>query len=246
MGQPQESMLRIESQLSNHFYREISVSPADLFPQWKEMQVLHEFLSLKDRNPHQTILNIAAALANGGYDLFLQQNGFWDSNFAKYSGHCHQCSPILGLILKALGFRNVAYLECYRIREHFPQTGIIEKVPPEEEPNPDNKEEFCSIQRIPYCCTEVEINGEKFYISGKHVKVENGRLIAWLTPACYRPMVGVFSHQKNPTKSGIYLENVTPQQNPEGIDFNTRIVWMKQTPKDPSPELFATYLRMRL
>ena len=78
------------------------------------------------------------------------------------------------------------------------------------------------------------------------MKVENGRLIAWLTPASYRPMVGVFSHQKNPTKSGIYLENVTPQQNPEGIDFNTRIVWMKQTPKDPSPELFATYLRMRL
>ncbi len=239
-------MPSVESELANHAYREIHVSPKELFPNWNEMKTLHQFLALRNRNPHQTILNVARALANGGYDSFLATNGFWHAPFSSYSGHCHQCSPALAVILKALGFQNVSYLECYRIREHFSQTGKLEKVPPQEEPNPDNREEFCAIARIPYCCTEVEIQGEKFLISGKHVKIENGSLVAGLAPGCYETMLGVFPHQADRTKSGIYLRRVTPQQNPEGIDFSERVVWMKQTPKDPAPEYFATYLRMQL
>ncbi len=236
----------ISNELQNHTYREMNVSLEELFPKLDKVKVYRATHAWKQTNPHETIFHAAREMWNGGYEKILNENGFWDTKYSSFSGHCHQCTPELGLVFRSLGFDTVSYLECYRIREHFPETGIIEKIPPEEEPNPLMKDEFCGIGRIPYCCLEVEANGEKFYLTGKHVKPEGEKTNALLSPACYRNMIGVFAHPDDVGKSGIYLQPITPKQNPNNEDFSKRIVWKKQTKKDPEPEYFATYLRMKL
>lgn len=226
-------------------YREIDVPLKSIFPKLDFDGVAEKLARLKKDDPHETVFGIARALWNGRYSDLMEENGFWDENYNSFSGHCHQCTPVLGLALKALGFK-VAYLECFRIREHFLETGRIEKVPPTEEPNPDMKNEFCRIDRIPYCCLEVEIEGEKFYLTGKHLRPKGYSADALLRPACYIDLVGVFHHPDDASRSGIYLKRVKPKKNPDGIDFDKRVVWMKQTERDPAPELFATFLRMNL
>lgn len=236
----------IFAELKDHSFRETSIPVEKLFPTLNKVAVYRATHAWKHTNPHETVFNTAREMWNGGYEKILNENGFWDTKYSSFSGHCHQCTPELGLVLRSLGFENVSYLECYRIREHFPETGKIEMVPPQEEPNPIMKEEFCGIGRIPYCCLEVEIDGEKFYLTGKHLKPEGEKTNALLSPVCYHSMIGVFAHPQDETKSGIYLQPVTPKQNPENIDFAKRIVWKKQTSRDPEPEYFATYLRMKL
>ena len=59
------------------------------------------------------------------------------------------------------------------------------KVPPQEEPNPAMREEFCGIDRIPYCTLEVMINGQPHYVSGKHFKLKDGEPEVGLTAECY-------------------------------------------------------------
>lgn len=236
----------VSKELLNHSYRVEHIMFEDLFPYVERDTIMIELASLKKADPHETILNIACEMWNGKYNDLLGKYGFFDKHDPTFTGHCHQCTPALALVLFCLGFIDVAYLECYRIREHFPETGKIEKVPPEEEPNPEMVKEFCNIGRIPYCCLEVKVNGVPYYISAKHIKKQDGTPTALLTEECYADFSGVMKHQKDQSKSGIYLKNVIPKNNPENINFNERIVWMKQTFKDPQPEYFATFLRMEI
>ncbi|MBI2583233.1 MAG: hypothetical protein HYW25_01075 [Candidatus Aenigmarchaeota archaeon] len=238
--------MKLKEELMNFEYREIILPLQEIFPQINIEKIKRQFLPLKYYNPYKTIFAVACELWNGGYQSIFTSSGFYDTKFEVFSGHCHQCTPALGLVLKALGFERVSYLECFRVREHFPKTGIIEQVPPTEEPNQEVREEFCSIGRIPYCCLEVVIDGQPHYLTGKHFKSQSSGAIALLTPVCYRDFVGVFRHQDDPSKSGIYLKPIVPENNPDEIDFSRRIVWMKQTAKDPAPEYFATFLRMHL
>jgi len=232
-------MANLIKELKNHSYRKLDVNLKDIFPRLKIENIQNLFSGLPTSNLHQTILYVTTYMHNYSYSSILSKYGFHDQEHPKFSGHCHQITPALGLILKILDF-DVSYLECYRIREHFPDTGIIEKVPPQEEPNPEVKEEFCRIDRIPYCCLEVLIDKKPYYISGKHIKEIGHKTLALLKPDCYIPFTGVFPHQDDPTKSGIYLRTFNVKRNPN------QIVWTKQTSKDHSPEFFATFLRMKL
>lgn len=238
-------MFDLSVELKKFDYREVEVSFNDLFPNFDLVGVRDMFSKLKDANPHKTVYNVMKVLASGGYRVVLEEQGFWDSKFTSYSGHCHQSTPILGLVLYALGFE-VSYLECFRIRDHFFRTGVIDKVPSSEETNPEMKPEFISINRIPYCCLEIMIKGVPYYISGKHLALKEESAVALLTPICYRDYVGVFRHQNSGLKSGIYLNNVIPENNLSKSNFSRRIVWIKQTFKDEEPELFCTFLRMKL
>ena len=188
---PRETVIRLEA----------------LFPQLDVSATFHRFAPFREEDKHQTVFNITRELANGGYAWVLKKNGFYNPKHPEFSGHCHQCTPALGLVLSLLKYR-VSYLECYRIREHFTETGQIEIVPPQEESNEAVREEFCSIGRIPYCCLEVMIDGEPRYVSGKHIRTEGDSTLALLTPECYREFSGVFPHQDVSTKSGIYLDSV--------------------------------------
>ena len=230
----------------NFSYREIKVNLEQIFPNLNRKAIEKQFSKFKSQNQHETILNVTTELWNKEYENILDEQGFHDQEYSVFSGHCHQCTPALGLALKSLNFK-VSYLECFRIREHFPQTGLIEQVPPEEESNLETIDEFCSIGRIPYCCLEVIINNKSYYLTGKHLKSIEGKPQALLEPICYSSSDNsIFMHQKDSKKSGIYLETVIPEKNPDNINFSRRIVWMKQTFKDPSPEYFATFLRMEL
>lgn len=237
--------MNVKSELLNLSYREKVCELEVLFPKIKRDEIKKQYAQFVANDPHTTILAIALDLWNGKYEEFLNKYGFWDSSYANFSGHCHQCTPILGAVFRVLGFE-VSYLECMRIKEHFSQTGLIEQVPPTEEPNMQVREEFCSIKRIPYCCLEITVDTKKFYVTGKHIKNIDGTPHALLTPICYEAFVGVVAHQSDKKKSGIYLQAVLPKNNPTQIDFTRQVVWMKQTLKDPQPELFATFLRMKL
>jgi len=239
-------MFNLKNELMNLEYREVEINLKDIFPNLDLEKIKDKFGSLINKNPHETVFNVCKDLWNGGYDSVLREHEFFDKAYSNFTGHCHQCTPILGLVLKALGFEEVSYLECFRIYESFLRNGIIEQFPPEEEPNPDNLKEFCSIKRIPYCCLEVFIDGKPYYVTGKHIKPHKDNAFALLTSSCYIDFIGVFKHQENNSKSGIYLKNVIPPNNPCNIDFTRRIVWMKQTVRDPGPEYFATFLRMKL
>lgn len=226
----------INKELMDFSYREVVIPLTELFPRLNEESLRNDFLTFKSENPHETIYAIARALWNGQYASFLSEHGFWDEKYKEFSGHCHQCTPILGAVLKVLGFE-VSYLECFRIRESFLEDGSIVQVPPDEEPNPDVREEFCEIKRIPYCCLEVMIEGKPYYLTGKHLKPQSDGAVALLTPVCYQDFVVIFHHQDDESKSGIYLRPLSQGK---------RVVWVKQTFKDPVPELFATFLRMKL
>lgn len=215
--------------LEDFNYRKEEIKVSEIFPKF-DLKVLKEKFPKRVGDPHQNIFDLCLEMWDGGYDFILDNFGFYQKEYATFSGHCHQITPALGMVLKSWGLK-VAYLECLRV---YPD--ILEQVPPELEPNPDMKEEFCSIGRIPYCCLEVDIEGEKFYLTGKHLKRIDGEPKALLTPVCYRDFVGVFPHQDDSKKSGIYLDPV--QDEP--------FVWKKQTERDPEPEYFKTFLYMDL
>lgn len=217
--------------LENFEYRRERVKASEIFPKIDVSDLRKKYPKKDLSNPHQVIFDTCLEMWDGGYDYILNNYGFHEKGFEKFSGHCHQITPALGIVLLSLGFPKVGYLECFRVD---PKT--LEKVPPEEEPNPEMREEFCSIGRIPYCCLEIEINGELFYTTGKHLKRVEGKPTALLTPVCYREMVGIFAHQDDSSKSGVYLEIV--QKDP--------VVWRKQTPRDPEPEFFKTFVHMDL
>lgn len=245
----------LEKEFLNITYHELTLNWNDIFPQVNADVVQNEFAHLICENDHDTVFNVAKELWNGGYEWIFKNCGFWDPAFGVFSGHCHQCTPALGLVLHVFGF-SVSYLECHRIRAHVIETGILEQVPPKEETDPAMLKEFCAINRIPYCCLEVIIDNRTFFITGKHLKPETNfpnktgittsgkNAKALLMPVCYSDLTGVFCHQDDSLKSGIYLQQVIPKQNPNNIDWNKQVVWMKQTPKDLSPEFFVTFLRM--
>ncbi|HLC85898.1 MAG TPA: hypothetical protein VJG30_01265 [Candidatus Nanoarchaeia archaeon] len=239
-------MFNLKKELKDFDYREVEVDFKSLFPNLNISDVSNRFRHLKTDDPHETILAVIKDLWNGGYDYVLGNHGFWDAEYSKFSGHCHQCTPILGLVLSSLGFENVSYLECCRVYEHFIRTGNLEQVPPQEEPNPEMVEEFKKINRIPYCCLELFIEGKPYYISGKHVKPKDGKMLALLTPGCYDDFTGIMHHQDEKNKSGIYLKKVIPHNNPDSKNFYMQVVWNKQTFKDVGPEYFVTFLRMKL
>jgi hypothetical protein len=221
--------------LTNFKYREEKVKISEIFPQFSLKVLQKKFPKKIFKNPHEVIFQTTLSLWGGGYDFILDNFGFHDRAYAKFSGHCHQITPALGLVLLHFGFK-VAYLECARVDL---KTG--EMISPEEEKS-EMKEEFCSIGRIPYCCLEVKIKGEKFYLTGKHLTLQGGVAQALLTPDCYQEMIGVFSHQFNNKKSGIYLKQVK----------ETPFIWIKQKQdlKTGKPieekEYFKTFVYMEL
>jgi len=227
----------LKHELLNFSYRKVEIPFNVIFPKVNPGMVRKKFIHLVQADPHKTIYSVARELWKNGYNSILSEFGFYDSKYSQFSGHCHQCTPALGLVLHALGF-SVSYLECFRIREHFTSTSIIEQIPPTEELNAAVRDEFCSIKRIPYCCLEVMIDGKPYYLTGKHLKPKDDGAVALLTPKCYRDFVGVFKHQNDFSKSGIYLK--------ADISNDGRIIWMKQTYNDKEPELFAEFLRMNL
>ena len=205
------------------------------------------FLHLKKADPHQTIYSVVRALSEGGYSLLFDEQGFWHSDYQKYTGHSHQCCSVLALVLFALGFE-VSYLEGYRVRDYVGRTGIIEQVSPMEESNPANRVEFVRLRRIPYSCVEVIVKGIAYYISPKHLQVDltTNSLQALLVPECYADFVGCFRHQGDALKSGIYLKQIIPENNLQKHNFIKRVVWMKKNFSDEFMEYFATFLRMKL
>jgi|SRR3989344_317698 len=227
-------------------YREETVSLKEIFPGLIDINSNNFYQNFRERSNfddrHAEILNNTKQLWNYGYKQILDRFGFHEPGYEKFAEHCHQITPALGAVLLVNGF-NVAYLEAYRAD---PATG--EKIDPKEEKS-EMREEFCGIGRIPYCCLEVDINGEKYYISGKHLKEINGATKALLTPDCYRDMVGVFPHQNDPSKSGIYLAQTMDFP---GVENGKPFVWKKQkmnmrTGKPAEPEeFFKTFAHMRL
>ncbi|GEM_PF-2173504 len=245
--------------------RTIELSFENIFHKLNQKKVAETlYFYQNEEDSHYRLALIARSLdrsQGSGYNSMIKTHGFYSGD-QEFTNHCHQSTPILALNLKLVGkFDQLAYLECYRIKDHFSETGICEKVLPQEETDLKLRDEFITLGRIPYCNLEVTIQGQKFYVSAKHVKInEEGEddlkvplgspTLAALTPECYRSVVGVkypAIHQSDPSKSAIYLATVTPKENPSGIDFSKYPVWKKQVPgKDPKPEYFATYLRMEL
>ncbi len=224
-------------------YREIDLSLKELFPRYRKFTLQSHFDSLKDTNPHQTILNVLFYMADFGYNQILDNYGFHQEEYYTFKNHAHQCTPALALVLKQLGFHHVHYLECYRIETAAFNQGFLKMVDPSKEPNPKNRQEFIKIGRIPYCLLEVEINKEKFYISGKHISLRDNQPSILLKPICFREMIGILPHPQDTTKSGVYLQPIKstiPKIDPE------QVIWLKQTYRDQEPELFATFLRMNL
>ncbi len=138
----------LNSELMDFVPREVNVQLRDIFPGLDIDRVRKRFGHLKSEDPHQTIFNVARELWNEGYSDILRDEGFWDERYPDFTGHCHQCTPELGLVLKSLGF-DVSYLECRRVDESINQ-GMVNPVSPEEEPNPQMRDQFCEIGRIPY------------------------------------------------------------------------------------------------
>ncbi len=223
--------------------REVDIIPQDVFPNFNQKELLDssfvpqndrvkKLLHGKSEDLHQLILDTALAMWDGGYDFMINKFGFYQpGEYQKFKGHCHQITPALGVVLKSLGFSRVVYLECFRVD---PKTG--EKIDPKEEPDPQMRDEFCGIGRIPYCCLGVEVGGEMFYLTGKHIKPgDNGQPKVILTPDCYRDFVGVLRHPKDSSKSGIYLKVVKEEP----------FTWQKQVDgKDGSSEFFQAYVKM--
>lgn len=219
--------------LRNFEYRREKVDVKEVFPNFKK-QDFNRFLErcFPQRNISKStrILEVTLGMKNGGYEYFLKNYGFWDEKYPIFSGHCHQITPILALVLSGLDF-HASYLECLRVD---PET--LKPIPPENE-NSDMKDEFCRLERIPYCCLEVNVYDEIRYISGKHIDWINGRFISLLTPQCHRDVIGLIRHQADSTKSGMYLKIV--QKEP--------FIWCKQVcGKDHEPEFFMTFAHMKL
>ena len=233
-------MSSLQKELKNFRSRELKVSIPDIFPGFDLPDARAKFgqTIYKDypRDPHQIILDEALGLWNKGYEHIIEQYGFHDQ-YKKFAGHCHQMTPALGVVLLLQGFEGITYLECFRADL---KTG--EKIDPIFEPNPEMREEFCGIERIPYCCLEVSIDDQLFYLSPKHIIEKDQVVSALLTPDCYQEMVGVFPHQLDKTKSGIYLAQVPDLP---WIKGGEPFVWRKQKPGE-EPELFRAYLRMPL
>lgn len=218
-------------------FRKEKLESWEIFPAFDIKEARTMFGRLEEENPHETILNIAINLwKHDGYEAFLKAFGFHDLRSKEFSGHCHQITPILGIVLKMNGFKNVKYLESYRIDAQKFKEGVIEKLSPDLEANEANKQAFIEMGRIPYCCLEVKIGKESFYISGKHIKKVEDKLQALLRPECYRDFTGIMHHQNDEAKSGIYLKKL--QDNP--------IVWTKQTFKDAELEYFAVFAEMEM
>lgn len=227
-------------------YREEIVPLREIFPGMVGKDSNNFYQNFRERinftDPHTEILQINNHLWNYGYKQILERYGFHEPGYEKFSGHCHQITPALGAVLLVNGF-NVAYLEAYRAD---PKSG--EKIDPMEEQS-EMREEFCGIGRIPYCILEVEMSGEKFYISGKHLKEIDGKTQALLTPDCYIDMKGVFAHQNDKTKSGIYIAQVLDFP---GVENGKPFVWKKQKidlktgEPSESEEFFKTFAYMKL
>ena len=226
-------------------YKELEVPLEEIFPRLNLDTVRMRFQHLRQANPHETIYLVARALSEGGYDFLLEEQGFWDPNFAKYTGHANQCTPILGLVLTALGFE-CSFLDCYQVRDHIPRTGMIDQTMPNEEKDLKRKLEWMKIKRIPYCILEVKIKGQNYYISGKHISAKDDYVQALLKPICYQEFTGIFRHQDDSSKSGIYIKTIIPQNNLQKANFQKQTLWAKQTHNDEHPEYFITFLRMKL
>ena len=238
-------MLDLKKEMSVFNYREFEVPLAMLFPKLNLETIRMRFQHLKQANPHETIYLISRALSEGGYEFLIEEQGFWDSAFAKFTGHANQCVPILGLVLTALGFE-CSFLDCYQVNDHIAKTGMIDQTMPSAEKDLKKKMEWMKIKRIPYCILEVNIKNQLFYISGKHLSAQGDHVHALLKPNCYINFTGVFRHQDDSNKSGIYIAPIIPQHNLQKANFQKQILWAKQTYNDEHPEYFLTFLRMKL
>jgi|SRR3989344_24409 len=225
-------------------YREETVPLKEIFPEMDVDDFKSTFKYRTVINDHLEIFDTAVRLWKAGYPYILGRYGFHDSDYKKFSGHCHQITPMLGAVLLAKGFEEVVYLEAYLAD---PKTG--EKVDPKEEKT-DMRQEFCAIDRIPYCALLVITKDGKVVISGKHIKEEKGKMLALLTPSCYQEFdFGVFAHQNDSSRSGIYLAQIMDFP---GVENGKPFVWKKQKmnlktgqPDEPE-EFFKTFAHMKL
>ncbi len=238
-------MTDLSQEMVNFNYRELEVSFKTLFPKFNAIPLISRFKHLKRVDSHETIYLVARALSEGGYELILNEQGFWNPEFAKFTGHANQCAPVLGLVLSQLGFE-CSYLECLRVRDHITKTGLIDPCQPNEEIDLKRKEEWAKLRRIPYSILEINIKGKNYYISGKHLSAKEDYVKALLKPECYKDFIGIFRHQDDSAKSGIYLEAIQPQNNLQKANFTNQVLWRKQTSTDEFPEYFLTFLRMKL
>lgn len=239
--------MNLDQELRDFEYRQIDLSPKDILPKFdldEFRKIIGPDLKGVKRNPHLVVLDTTLKLWMEGYDQIIDKFGFWEKGFDQFSGHCHQISPVLGLALLVKGFDEITYREGYRMDL---LTG--NKFDPNLEPNPQMREEFCGIGRIPYCHTGVVIGDKEYIFSGKHLKSESGRAQPLLTPVCYQQMEGVFIHPFDITKSGIYLEKKF--EGDKILSPNREIIWMKQkvnqdgSAAEPA-EFFKTFLDIRL
>lgn len=237
--------MAFKEELLDFNYREETIPIVDVFPRFNNADFRQRTrggnYDHRHASPHRIILDLSADMWKGGYEYFLDEYGFYDAKYLKFSGHCHQMSPIMAVALTQLGFENVSYLECFRVD---PETG--EKVDPKEEQS-EMRDEFCDINRIPYCGVSVDIDGQSFFFSPKHVKPVGHTAMSLLAPACHREKVGVLPHQLDRTKSGIYLAQVIDKP---WVENGSPFVWTKQKvnvttgqPLEPA-ELFCGYYKI--
>ena len=93
-------MINLKEELEDFTYRERKLHTTDIFQHPKRV---HKFLQnprLREvvqaiSSPHEQILALAEGFWNSGYHNFLDAGGFYDPEFTKFSGHCHQFSPLL-------------------------------------------------------------------------------------------------------------------------------------------------------
>lgn len=198
--------MNLHEKLRDFEYEEIELPTHEIFPKlnFKEFTEQYGLVDLVkvNKNPHKIILQILTTFWDEVYAQFLEKYGFYDQKYIKFSGHCHQISPIDTVAFLATNyFEKVVYDECFRVD---PKTG--EKIDPINESNPEMREEFCGIGRIPYCRVGLQFDNRIHYVDGKHLNLGvDQKPQALLAPECYEDMVGVFAHQNNPSRSGVYL-----------------------------------------
>lgn len=206
------------------------------------------------RSEHEIILHTMRELAEGGYARMLELFGFHDQ-YTVFGGHCHQMTPALGALLLLRGIPT-HYLECARVDPG----DKTKKIDPRTEEDPGKREEFCRIDRIPYCALEIETRClDTYYLSPKHVRFdEKGTATPLLDAGCYkkfqyafveetRKAKSILPHVDDSDHSGLYLAHYPfpgEEKRPQN-DFAWRKRARGAQPEDPF-EVFFAFCRMEI
>jgi len=232
-----------------------------LFPRYELGKLFQEFgvgrwaKSISVASRHDLLVKTVEMLEGPkgdgeGYRKFIELFGFHNEHTV-YEGHCHQRSPIVGAVLLARYFSGVAYLQCAQV-DSDNRTKLIE---PHTEPDPERRAEFQEQGYIPYCCVETYIDGQRRYVSPKHLRMVDGRLTTLLRKPCHARMRRgeelvhpdmQFARGKRDQRSGIYL--VDGRRAFINIGQGMQFCWYKWPRSEPQEkaETFMTFRRMEL